>query len=249
MDLLPGVSEEYVLERLSQAGGNEVESGKFASPHSSAALAVNAFAWFHEKPALLPPVPGTEQAGWPAHRVEVEYCARFPWSGGRHPWLDAYVETGTHLLGIESKRHEPFRDRKKVEFSEAYDRHVWGSQMSPYLEMKNQLIAQPGQFQYLDAAQLVKHALGLVAESDRRSPRRPILVYLYAEPAGWAQNDLDGHRREIDEFAETIDAAAVRFTAARWSDWMAEWFCAADETVRSHGERLRKRFELGAPRR
>ena len=40
-EFLPGVAVQHVLDRLAKAGGNEVESGKLASPESSAALAVN----------------------------------------------------------------------------------------------------------------------------------------------------------------------------------------------------------------
>ena len=100
---LPGVPIAHARTRLAAAGGNEIGSGKFAHPESSAALAVNAFGWFIERPADLPPLPGTEAMGTPV-RVEVEYCARFPWRGGRHPWLDAVVITSTHLIGVESKR-------------------------------------------------------------------------------------------------------------------------------------------------
>jgi hypothetical protein len=83
LDLLP---EDYVRRRLSHASGHELD-GKFLSPDSSAALAVNAFAWFHTRPQLLPPLPGTEGAGWPATHVEVEYCARFrpPLKGPKPP--------------------------------------------------------------------------------------------------------------------------------------------------------------------
>jgi hypothetical protein len=45
---LPGISVDHMLKRLAKAGGNEVASGKFASPESSAALAVNTFGWFIE---------------------------------------------------------------------------------------------------------------------------------------------------------------------------------------------------------
>lgn len=44
---------------------------------------------------------------------------RFPWAGGRHPWLDAAVETERYLIGVESKRFEPFRDAKSVRLSDA----------------------------------------------------------------------------------------------------------------------------------
>jgi hypothetical protein len=84
LDLLPGVPARYVRARLSAAAGEELVSGKFANPDSSAALAVNAFGWFHERPQLLPPFPRLS-AAYPALSVDVEACVRFPWSGGRHP--------------------------------------------------------------------------------------------------------------------------------------------------------------------
>ena len=127
---LPGLPVGHILGRLEAAGGNEIGSGKLANPQSSAALAVNAFGWFIERPNDLPPLPGTGAMGTP-ERVEVEYCTRFPWSGGRHPWLDAVVITPTHLIGVESKRFEPFRGTKTVSLSAAYDQPVPPGGTSP----------------------------------------------------------------------------------------------------------------------
>ena len=72
LPLLPGVPEGRVRAILQKAGGNEIASGKFASPQSSAALAVNGFGWFLDRPADLPPFPGLEDCDWPAIRVDVE---------------------------------------------------------------------------------------------------------------------------------------------------------------------------------
>jgi hypothetical protein len=108
LKFLDGVPVEHVLDRLAKAGGDEVGSGKFASEESSAALAVNTFGWFIERPEQIPPLPGM-QPDAKVRCVDVEYCARFPWRGGRHPWLDAVVETDTQLVGVESKRFEPMR--------------------------------------------------------------------------------------------------------------------------------------------
>ena len=47
---LPGVPVAHIRARLAAAGGDEIRSGKFAHPESSAALAVNAFGWFIERP-------------------------------------------------------------------------------------------------------------------------------------------------------------------------------------------------------
>jgi hypothetical protein len=114
---LPGVPVEHVVARLAKAGGREIESCKFSSPESSAALAANCFGWFIERQKKFPPLIGFESAGVP-HMIDIEFCARFPWAGGRHPWLDAVVQTPTTLIGIESKRFEPFRCTKAVSLSE-----------------------------------------------------------------------------------------------------------------------------------
>jgi hypothetical protein len=239
IDFLPGVPAEHVLERLRSAGGKEIESGKFASEQSSAALAVNTFGWFVPRPRLVPPIPGLTMIGMPT-RVEVEYRARFPWAGGRHPWLDAMIESSTHLVGVESKRFEPFRDRKSVSLSEAYDQPVWGDQMAPFERMRDALRNEKVVFECLDAAQLVKHAFGLVTDA-RRHERKPALFYLYAEPEQVRERDLKRHRREIAAFAEAVAAAEVSFSAASYRDWLTGWQeCGPD--VSSHGRAIVERF-------
>lgn len=224
---LPGVSVDGVTAALLRAGGKEIESGKLASLESSAALAVNTFGWFLARPAELPPFPSLDDLDWPAVSVEVERQMRFPWAGGRHPWLDAAVETATHLIGIESKRYEPFRDRKLVKLSRAYDRDVWGSDMRPYCRVRDALRNGSLCFSHLDAAQLVKHAYGLVTEG-RRSGKHPVLLYLYAEPtqrgsAPISPAALDLHRTEIAAFGRAVDGAEVRFAACSYREWLANW--------------------------
>ena len=66
-------------------------SGKFDSPESSAALAANTFGFFLNRPGDLPPLPGFKNVEWPTSSLHIEKEVRFPWRGGRHPWLDALV--------------------------------------------------------------------------------------------------------------------------------------------------------------
>lgn len=233
------------MGRLAAAGGNEIESGKFTSPESSAALAVNTFGWFVQRPHMLPPLPGLERAGTPSV-VDVEYCARFPWPGGRHPWLDAVVETPTHLIGVESKRYEPYRDRKSVSFSPAYDRPVWGNGMSAFERMRDLLRSGEARFEYLDAAQLVKHAFGLVTDARRRS-LKPALLYLYAEPQQLGGSALSptvfaAHRREIELFAGYVGGAAVEFAASSYREWLATWNGAQPEVI-AHADAVLASFQ------
>lgn len=179
---LPGVPANYIRERLEKADGHELSSGKLASDESSAALAVNAFGWFHDRPERLPLFSTLGLTPSHADLVEVEYCARFPWSGGRHPWLDAWIETPQAVIGVESKRFEPYRGKKKDKpLSLAYNRPVWHDRMGAYETLRDGLRSGTVQFHLLDAVQLMKHALGMVTEGRRKS-KRPCLVYLFAEP-------------------------------------------------------------------
>lgn len=242
---LPGVPVEHVRERLAAAGGDEIGSGKIFHPESSAALAVNAFGWFIERPIDFPPLPGTEAMGVP-ERVEVEYCARFPWSGGRHPWLDAVVVTPTHLIGVESKRFEPYRDTKMVSFSATYDQPVWGERMGLFAAMRDALRAGDRRFRYLDAAQLVKHAFGLVTEA-RRLSRRPVLYYLHAEPSELGGRPISEevhqrHRAEISTFRGLVDGDEVAFLSSSYRQWIDG--ASAVANVSKHFELLRQRFRL-----
>lgn len=238
---LAGVPAHKCMAALTEAGGNEVESGKLLSPESSAALAVNAFGWFLERPGAVPAFPCLADLDWPAVKVDVERQMRFPWSGGRHPWLDAAVETRTSLIGVESKRFEPFRDAKAGQLSPAYDRDVWGEGMQPFTALRDRL-RQSNSFRFLDAVQLVKHAFGLVTEG-RRVGKQPVLLYLFAEPAELAgkpipQRSIDAHREEIAEFARSVSGAEVRFAACSYREWLGTWSGAPA----AHGLAVLNRF-------
>lgn len=242
---LPGVPTSYVLERLGTADGHEVSSGKLASPESSAALAVNTFGWFHERPDRLPPFSVLGETISRVTLVEIEYCARFPWSGGKHPWFDAWAETPEVMIGIESKRFEPFRGPKKAELSRAYDRPVWHNQMAPYETMRDKLRSGVERFELLDAVQLVKHAFGLVTEG-RRKRKRPYLVYLFAEPTEYAGRPIDDssrrrHRDEIARFAAAVTGAEVGFAAISYREWLDSW-PKSDSELAAHHAAILKHF-------
>jgi len=237
---LPGVPADLVQVALAQAGGNELGSGKFASPESSAALAANGFGWFMaaNRAACLPRFPCLSDLDWPVQSVQIERQMRFPWSGGRHPWLDAALETPSALIGVESKRYEPFRAAKPATLSEAYDRDCWGEGMAPWCAMRDRLRAEPRRYRHLDAAQLVKHALGLATEAGKAG-KQPVLLYLFAEPSRIAAAALARHRAEIADFSARISGARVRFAACSWREWLAGW----DGQAAEHSAQIIDRFQ------
>lgn len=238
--LLPGIPVDRVAAALGAAAGQELASGKFGSPESSSALAVNGFGPFLENPGALPPFPCLHDLDWPALSVGVEQQMRFPWAGGRHPWLDAAIETGSHLIGVESKRFEPFRDFKLAKLSPKYSSHQWDEGMEPWCAMRDLLLADPAAFRHLDAAQLVKHGYGLVAEAKRRA-KSPILLYLYAEPTEGrtiSATAFVDHRSEITRFANEVAGSTVRFTACSWREWLKSF----PQDLAGHADRLIARF-------
>ncbi|MFN5997369.1 MAG: hypothetical protein ACK47C_15500 [Paracoccaceae bacterium] len=225
-EFLPGIPVDAVLAALGRSPGNELASGKFDSPESSAALAANAFGWFLDRPRSLQPLPGVPM-GLPVS-VEIEAELRFPWSGGRHPWLDAAVTTATTLVGVDSKRYEPFRPGKANSFSEAFDSRDWGKGMARYTAMRLALIDGRQTYRCLDAVQLVKHAYALRTQSVKRG-LGAVLVYLHAAPATWANGKpvspdaITRHQAEITDFARAVKGDDVSFVSLRWADLLADW--------------------------
>ena len=155
----------------------------------------------------------------------------FPWRGGRTPWLDVLVRTRTALIGIESKRYEPFRGKPVPVFSDTYSRDVFGAQMSGFHGVREALTSGSLVYQTLDAAQLVKHAYGLrtATRSALAEGLRPCLVYLHAEPKSWndgravAGGLIDCHRTEIADFAARVAGDEVGFAALSYRELLAAW--------------------------
>jgi hypothetical protein len=111
--------------------------------------------------------------------------------------------------------------------------------------MRDALRAGDERFQYLDAAQLVKHAFGLVPQGERKT-KSPILVYLFAEPKvlkgrRLEEKEFTDHRAEITRFANAVQGAAVSFSWLSYRDWLQTWPSAGP--VAEHAAMLVERFQ------
>lgn len=250
---LPYLPIDRIRACYAAAPGNEIESGKFASPESSAALVANAFGLFLETPESLPILPGGEDWGWPPIGLALEAILRFPWSGGRHPCLDVLVETPSTLIGIESKRYEPYRTKATPSLSEAYWRPVWGEAMRGFQSVRDGLRSRHSDFSRFDAPQLVKHAFGLrtaVHRDGRHNGKRAILVYLYAEPGRWPDGrlvppaDIEAHRSEIERFRASVDGDEVGFYALSYKTLLVTWSKSPDKVTRDHAAAIGQRYSV-----
>ena len=248
-NVLPGLPMDLIRSAYAKSPGHESvddASGKFASPASSAALVANGFGMFLERPETLPDLPGLVGSG-PYSAVKLEAQMRFPWAGGLHPWLDVGLCSQTHLIGIESKRFEPYRPHKTAGFSPAYDRLVWGDGMDRITSLRKAMIAGVERFEVLDAVQLIKHAYGIATQS-AKAGRAGTLLYLFAEPATWPNHlplseDIKAqHRAEIGRLANWVAGDRVGFRSLRWEDLLEHW--TAIPTISEHAKAIRAKFSL-----
>ena len=164
--------------------------------------------------------------------------------------LDCLVTTPSALIGIESKRYEPFRGKKSASFSEAYWRPVWGDDLNGYEGVRDTLRANGRLYEFLDAAQLVKHAFALRTEVLRRGGKlTPILFYLYAEPDVWPkdgrpvnEDDKAKHREEIARFARDVAGDEVAFVSCSYRRLLEDWPAKKDRGIRAHSAAVTQRF-------
>lgn len=153
--------------------------------------------------------------------------ARFPHS----PNIDVVIYTQRATIGIESKFAEPYGSRKHGGLKQKYVENLSLWKGLPNLhELAKEISPDDTKFQYLDAAQLIKHILGLKKNiDDCNSRHRPesscflshgfYLLYLWYDVVGKAGGE---HRREIERFAEIAKKDKVKFSHITYQEVIAK---------------------------
>jgi hypothetical protein len=176
---------------------------KMKALHSSSALAVNVFdSWVSRDKSALQAALQIDTA-----ISTIAFEAQFP-TGlmGNPPNLDVALELSDgFVIGIESKFSEwlspksvskdPFKSKYFPEGAGLWEQKgLPGSQ-----ELAGQMNSGATRFRYLDAAQLLKHALGMATQlGDRFS-----LYYMYLELPG---KESSIHVEEVRQFASFVGA-------------------------------------------
>ena len=225
---------------LSGKGGSELvvrdkAAPKFHAAHSSACLAANVFGpWLVTEQAV--PLGPDSFCGETHLEVECPTGLR-----GTPPTLDCLV-AGQHVLAVESKCTETFAAHEAA-FRGAYDEVVASLAHPTWRAEYMRLVEDPRRYRFLDAAQLIKHYLGL----RRRFTDRPVtLAYLYWEPSN--APDIAAclvHAAELAEFAGRVADPRVRFVGMSYSTLWKDW----EQTdrpawLRDHVTALRHRYEV-----
>lgn len=232
--LIEGVHPDAFVADLMAGAGNELE-GKFRAPHSSSALAVNAFGWFAGKPGLA------SLAGHEGLDL-VGFEQKFPTGLARAqpPNLDVVLQCSLGLVAVESKCIE-YLSPKEAKFSPRYrDEIVDERRDGPWFaEMIRLMEEERSSYRHLDVAQLIKHALGL----SYRQERDVTLVYVWWEPANADEFPVfAAHREEVRQFAARIGGSALAFAAVSYPELWAEWASSLSQELRRHSANLQRRY-------
>ena len=198
----------------SELGGPTIGPAKMSALHSSSALAVNFFdAWVGSDL-----VPLLEVLGLDGEASNIKFEGQYPTGlPGNPPNLDVVLELKTGLVvGIESKFTEWLNPKSttKPPFKDKYfptGQGVWekvGLIETQRLadEMQDKAIT----FRYLDAPQLMKHALGLATHHG--SGFR--LFYIYFDADG---SEGVTHKKEIADFSQRLNEE-LGFHACSYQD-------------------------------
>jgi hypothetical protein len=177
---------------------------KMCALHSSAALAVNVFDhWTDRDPAAIQRALGID-----SQIVSIAFEEKFETGlPGSPPNLDVALELASGaVVGIESKFTE-WLTRKRASRRPFKEKYFEGG-VEPWAErglhgcqgLVNAMRAGEAVFRHLDAAQLLKHALGLATQR----PGRCGLRYLFLDISCPSSAR---HREELERFAERVDDA------------------------------------------
>ena len=207
---------------FSGGGGSELLGRDGAPPkiqalHSSAALAVNMFDYW----AGRDPAPVALALGLRGRLTLLEFERQFSTGlGGTPPNLDlALTSDSGQLIGIESKFSEwltpkpPGKELFKAKYFPMGTSEVgrWTRVALPRCqELAENLQAGMTTFRYLDASQLLKHALGMASVC----PVRSSLYYLYYDMPG---KESAAHSAEVRHFDELVGPEV----AFKWNTYQA----------------------------
>lgn len=198
--------------------GTPDRPGKIAAPWSSTALVVNVFDFWRDRD--LQPLATALGTSRPFTGLQQE--AKFSTGFGNTPAHLDVVLDGERLLAIESKFLESFeagdsgksyKDFKPVYLDDRTRERWFG--MNRLRALAQSIVDGHRLFRWLDAPQLMKHALGL-----RRSGRPFELLLLWHRPREAARQAAE-KERELAVLQEAMIADGVDFRALTYREMFA----------------------------
>lgn len=231
MNLLSGVTPEMIKDDYLKGSGNEWER-KFRAIHSSSALAANTFGRWKTKPALL------TFAGYKGFD-KIEFEAKCPTGlKGTPPNLDVLLKSTDTVIGIESKLLEPLKSTTP-KFSASYSKNKLPQCDDIWWDILEKKKYQPTA-SHLDAAQLIKHYLGL--RKNYSEHKNVLLAYLFWKPLNADEfEEYARHAEDLEVFRKAVqDSETMRFMSLDYLQLWDAW--EKDKNMAQHAKLLKDRY-------
>lgn len=222
---------------------DECRLAKMKALHSSSALVVNFFQYWRDQADKSPLL---EALALPKELTVMEFEKRLIISDKyknkfRMPaHLDVMLSDGVKYVGIESKMTEPYNPSKKPSsftdtyFLKEYESSLW-KDLSTLRELAQGISTKGKRFKYLDAAQLIKHILGL-----RNSYGSEFeLMYLWYDV-----ESAEGkkHCEEANEFMEITKRDKVRFRHITYQEVFSRLKSNCGNSHKEYSDYLTERY-------
>lgn len=216
--------------------GKDGKRGKMQALHSSSALAINFFEyWRHRDPTPLARALGTSDA-----IAGISFEQKFPTGlRGKAPNLDVVLELKSdRITAIESKFLEPYGGRHPQNFNPKYfegGRKLWLELgLEQCQELATRMNAGELTFRWLNAQQLLKHALGL-----RKCDRESSLWYLWFQVEGAPGVE---HAAEVSEFSRLVASDGLGFKAISYHALFSDLNSCCSKTHEQYINYLKRRY-------
>ena len=229
-NLISGVTPDMIKADYDKGRGQEWHS-KIRAIHSSAALAANTFGRWKSDPARLT---FANAAGFASPKLEAQCPSGLR---GAPPNLDVLLESTETVIGIESKLLEPLTPTAP-KFSASYSRDRLPHCEDAWWALLERVRQWPAA--HLDAAQLIKHYLGLRKQFS--SGKRVLLVYLFWKPLNACKfEEYSRHAEDLEEFRCAVEGGkSVRFMSLNYLQLWDAW--EKDSHMADHARNLKDRY-------
>jgi hypothetical protein len=134
---------------------------------------------------------------------------------------------------------------KKAKFADSYERAIKSLAEPEWAAVYRELKANLRRFGFLDAAQLVKHYLGMRNTLGNGNARQALL-YVYWEPDN--ADEIEAyrrHREEVEYFTDAVSGGQIEFAARSYRQLWSEWRETSTwDGMATHLSHLEKRYSF-----
>lgn len=235
-NLVGDINIELFHDDLMQGSGNELLS-KFNALYSSAALAVNNFAIVKRH---LKDFSFLNYTNFTSADFERKFKTGLL---GTSPNLDFTLESNNNIVAFESKYLE-LLNKKKVIFKSSYNKDKLKYLNDFWLDL---IKMYANNEHYLDIAQLIKHAIGLMNYNynlPNKEIKKVILVYVFWTPTNYQKfAEYQIHAEELIKFSNILENQNdIEFLSLTYEEF---WKMYENNNVfQNHFEKMKTRYRI-----